>query len=141
MTITLDATFGRHTTARELQARLAPWSAPRHDGVLVLQSTGSQWLIDLNHNGYQRLQRCADPERHLLTGTWTRYTELGFDPYGGVLVIHPVKGPALRTHVLPADAPTPVIRRGVPPPAGQSPRPARPRNQETSWQTSALQSC
>lgn len=141
MTITLDATFARHTTARELQARLAPWSAPPHDGVLVLQSRGSQWLIDLNHNGYQRLERCADPERHLLTGTWTHYTELGFDPSNGVLVIHPVKGPALRTNVLLADAPTPVSRRGVPPPAGQSPRPARLRSERTSWHKSALQSC
>ncbi len=117
MTIALDAMLAGHTPPRELQARLAPWSSSLHEGILVLRSTASQWLIDLHRSTYQRLATGADPERHLLTGTWTRFTELEFSPTNGVLVITPSEGPALRTHALPTTAPRPTNAARVPPPA------------------------
>ncbi len=116
MTATLDAMLASRIRPGTLVARLAPWSTQLGRNIILMRSTGSQWLIDIERNAFQRLAPHTDAQRQLLSGTWTPYEELAFYTPNAVLVIAPQHQPALRTHIRPITEPSPTTQEGIPPP-------------------------
>ncbi len=119
MTATLTAILASSMTPASLKEGLEPWSTPVGQHTILVQSSGSRWLIDVTRRRFQHLERTADPQRYVLTGTWTAYTELAFYPASATLIVHPTHGAPLRTHAIqPTDLKI-VTHVGVAPPPSE----------------------